>query len=178
MTHRTERIAALLSKGTASGSLPGVAVAAVFPDGEVVSAAAGVRDVASGAAMHPDSVVWIASMTKAITGAAAMQQVEQGKLSLDAPIGSVLPQLANVQVLDGFAADGTPKLRPARAAGGLINRKPPWLSSPHSRPRKRSRWKEARLAHDQRCRRSPATCAGSQLRWPRAELLLRTLATS
>jgi CubicO group peptidase (beta-lactamase class C family) len=116
MTHRTERIAALLSKGTASGSLPGVAVAAVFPDGEVVSAAAGVRDVASGAAMHPDSVVWIASMTKAITGAAAMQQVEQGKLSLDAPIGSVLPQLANVQVLDGFAADGTPKLRPARAA--------------------------------------------------------------
>ena len=116
MTHRTERIAALLSKGTASGSLPGVAVAAVFPDGEVVSAAAGVRDVASGAAMHPDSVVWIASMTKAITAAAAMQQVEQGNLSLDAPISSVLPQLANPQVLDGFAADGTPRLRPARAA--------------------------------------------------------------
>ena len=116
MTLRTDRIAALLSKGTASGSLPGVVVAAVFPDGEVVSAAAGVRDIASGTAMHPDSIVWIASMTKAITAAAVMQQVEQGKLSLDAPIGSVLPQLANAQVLDGFAADGTPKLRPARAA--------------------------------------------------------------
>jgi len=116
MTHRTDRIAALLAKGTASGSLPGVAVAAVFPDGEVVSAAAGVRDVASGAAMQPDSVVWIASMTKAITAAAAMQQVEQGRLSLDAPIGSVLPQLADAQVLEGFAADGTPRLRPARAA--------------------------------------------------------------
>src|SRR6202021_1352895 len=56
---------------TVSGGIPGVAVAAVFPDGEVVSAAAGVRDVASGAEMRPDSVVWIASMTKGFTAAAA-----------------------------------------------------------------------------------------------------------
>ncbi len=33
--------------------------------------------------MTPDTVVWIASMTKAVTGAAAMQLVERGKLSLD-----------------------------------------------------------------------------------------------
>jgi CubicO group peptidase (beta-lactamase class C family) len=112
MTNRTDRIAQLL----ATGNVPGVAVAAVFPDGEVVSAAAGVRDVTTGAAMAPDSVVWIASMTKAITAAAAMQQVEQGELSLDAPIASVLPQLASLQVLEGFDADGKPKLRPARVA--------------------------------------------------------------
>jgi CubicO group peptidase (beta-lactamase class C family) len=116
MTSRTDRIAALLAEGTASGSVPGVAVAAVLPDGEVVLAAAGVRDVASGGPMAPDTVVWIASMTKAITAAAAMQLVEQGKLSLDAPIASVLPQLANVQVLEGFDPDGAPKLRPARVA--------------------------------------------------------------
>src|SRR5216684_2970760 len=102
MTTRTDRIAALLSTGTASGSVPGVAVAAVFPDGEVVSAAAGVRDTASGAAMRPDTVLWIASMTKAVTAAAAMQLVEQARLSLDVPIASVLPQLANAQVLEGF----------------------------------------------------------------------------
>jgi CubicO group peptidase (beta-lactamase class C family) len=88
----------------------------VFPDGEVVSAAAGVRDVSTGASMLPDSVVWIASMTKAITAAAAMQQVEQGKLSLDAPIAGVLPQLSELQVLEGFDASGKPKLRPARVA--------------------------------------------------------------
>ena len=112
MTQRTDRIAQLLS----TGNVPGVAVAAVFPDGEIVSAAAGVRDVATGAAMSPDSVVWIASMTKAITAAAAMQQVEQGKLSLDAPIAGVLPQLRDLKVLEGFDADGKPKLRPARVA--------------------------------------------------------------
>ena len=44
--------------------------------------------------MTADSVFWIASMTKAITAAAAMQLVEQGKLSLDEPIGKLLPDLA------------------------------------------------------------------------------------
>lgn len=112
MTQRTERIAQVL----ANGDVPGVAVAAVFPDGEVVTAAAGVRDVSTGAAMLPDSVVWIASMTKAITAAAAMQQVEQGKLALDAPIAAVLPQLRELKVLEGFDADGKPALRPARGA--------------------------------------------------------------
>jgi len=64
--------------------------------------------------MALDSVFWIASMTKAITAAAAMQLVEQGKLLLDAPIGKVLPDLAAPQVLEGFGANGEPKLRPAK----------------------------------------------------------------
>ena len=51
-------------------------------------------------------------MTKAITSVATMQLVEQGKLSLDGPIGTVLPHLAAPMVLDGF--DGPmPRLRPA-----------------------------------------------------------------
>src|SRR6202012_176776 len=54
-----------------------------------------------------------ASMTKAITAAAGMQLVEQGKLALDTPIGNVLPDLAAPQVLEGFDANGEPKLRPA-----------------------------------------------------------------
>jgi CubicO group peptidase (beta-lactamase class C family) len=61
-------------------------------------------------------VFWIASMTKAITAAAAMQLVEQGKLSLDEPISAVLPDLATAQVMEGFDANGAPKLRPARGA--------------------------------------------------------------
>ncbi|GLS41707.1 1,4-butanediol diacrylate esterase [Mesorhizobium tianshanense] len=64
--------------------------------------------------MNVDSVFWIASMTKAITAAAAMQLVEQAKLSLDEPIGGLLPDLASPKVLEGFDKDGTPKLRPAK----------------------------------------------------------------
>ena len=65
--------------------------------------------------MTPDTVGWIASMTKAITSVAALQQVEAGRLSLDGPIAEVLPELAAPQVLEGFDADGTPRLRPARS---------------------------------------------------------------
>jgi CubicO group peptidase (beta-lactamase class C family) len=75
----------------------------------------GKRDLSKDDAMTADSVFWIASMTKAITAAAGMQLVEQGKLSLDAPIGTVLPDLASPQVLEGFDANGEPKLRPAKA---------------------------------------------------------------
>ena len=55
-------------------------------------------------------------MTKAITSAAAMQLVEQGKLVLDEPIANILPELARPQVLEGFDAAGEPRLRPARRA--------------------------------------------------------------
>src|SRR3954464_13551858 len=79
----------------------------------IYQGAFGKRDLGKEDAMTTDSVFWIASMTKAITSAACMQLVEQGKLSLDDPIGKLLPDLANPQVLEGFDAIGEPKLRPA-----------------------------------------------------------------
>jgi methyl acetate hydrolase len=110
----TQAISELLQRAADAGDVPGVAVAAVTAGGTIVSAAAGMRDTASGAAMAADTVVWIASMTKAVTGACAMQLVEQDKLSLDGPISAVLPELRSVQVLEGFAANGSPRLRPAQ----------------------------------------------------------------
>ena len=50
-------------------------------------------------------------MTKAITGTAAMQLVEQGKIDLDAPAGEICPWLNEVQVLEGFDESGKPVLR-------------------------------------------------------------------
>ena len=50
-------------------------------------------------------------MTKAITGTAAMQLVEQGKLSLDGPGADVLPLLGELDVLTGFDDDGNPVTR-------------------------------------------------------------------
>ncbi|OQW61544.1 MAG: 1,4-butanediol diacrylate esterase [Proteobacteria bacterium SG_bin9] len=93
--------------------LAGVVAIAATGSEVVYQGSAGKRDLGKDAAMSLDSVFWIASMTKAVTGAAAMQLVEQGKLSLDDPIDKILPDLAKPQVLDGFDADGEPKLRPA-----------------------------------------------------------------
>jgi methyl acetate hydrolase len=110
----SEAIADILRRATDAGDVPGVVAAAATAEGPIFAAGFGVRDTASGTAMTADTVVWIASMTKAVTGACAMQLVEQGRLSLDAPIATVLPELDKVQVLEGFAPDGTPRMRPAR----------------------------------------------------------------
>jgi methyl acetate hydrolase len=96
--------------------IPGVVAVAATSKEVIYQGAFGKRDLSKDDAMTPDSVFWIASMTKAITSAAGMQLVEQGKLSLDGPIGKVLPDLAAPQVLEGFDGNGEPKLRLARKA--------------------------------------------------------------
>src|ERR1700687_701248 len=94
--------------------IPGVVATAANSREVIYRGAFGKRDLSKDDAMTADSVFWIASMSKAITAAAGMQLVEQGKLSLDAPIGKVLPDLASPQVFEGFDAKGEPKLRPAK----------------------------------------------------------------
>ncbi|HLG84108.1 MAG TPA: serine hydrolase domain-containing protein [Bradyrhizobium sp.] len=94
--------------------IPGVVAVAASGSEVIYQGAFGKRDLGKDEAMTPDSVFWIASMTKAVTSAAAMQLVEQGKLSLDDPIGKLLPDLASPKVLEGFDAQGEPILRDAR----------------------------------------------------------------
>lgn len=95
-------------------AIPGVVAVAATGKDVLYEGAFGKRDLSKPDAMTVDSVFWIASMTKAVTAAGAMQLVEQGKLSLEAPISTVLPDLAAPQVLEGFDANGAPKLRPAK----------------------------------------------------------------
>jgi methyl acetate hydrolase len=64
--------------------------------------------------MTRDTVFRIASMIKPITSVAAMQLVEQNKLSLDSPVPDIDAALAKPQVLDGFDAGGAPRLRTAK----------------------------------------------------------------
>jgi methyl acetate hydrolase len=106
----------LLRQKADGGEIPGVVAVAATGNDIIYQGAFGKRNLSTDDAMTPDSVFWIASMTKAITTAGAMQLVEQGKLSLDAPIGSLLPDLASPQVLEGFDPSGEPILRPARKA--------------------------------------------------------------
>ncbi|TMJ52492.1 MAG: beta-lactamase family protein [Alphaproteobacteria bacterium] len=104
----------ILRQKTDAREIPGVVAIAASGNEVIYQGAFGKRDLSKPDAMTADSVFWIASMSKAITAAGAMQLVEEGKLSLDAPIGKVLPDLAAPQVLEGFDANGEPKLRPAK----------------------------------------------------------------
>ncbi|MCF8532916.1 MAG: beta-lactamase family protein [Reyranella sp.] len=101
----------VLKEAVNRGDVPGVVAVATDRKGTTYEAAFGKRVLSETAAMTPDTVAWIASMTKAVTGAAAMQLVERGKLSLDAPAKTVIPYLGEVGVLEGFDTAGKPKTR-------------------------------------------------------------------
>src|SRR5580704_12109789 len=81
--------------------IAGLVATAADEDGVIYESAFGRRDVSQPQRMTTDSVFRIASMTKAITAAAAMQLTEQGKLSLDQPAKQILPLLADTNVLLG-----------------------------------------------------------------------------
>ena len=102
---------ALLRGAVEKGEVPGVVALATTADDTIYEGAFGVRALGGGAAMTTDTVVWIASMTKALTATAAMQLVERGKLELDGQAARWVPALGAVQVLDGFDAAGQPVLR-------------------------------------------------------------------
>ncbi len=51
-------------------------------------------------------------MTKMVTTTAALQLSEQGALDLDDPVEKHLPDIAGIQVLDGFDGD-QPRYRPS-----------------------------------------------------------------
>lgn len=101
----------LLEAGIERGAAPGAAMTVVNADGVLYEGAAGERAAGSSAAMTTDTVGAIFSMTKAVTGAAVMQLVEQGRLDLDGPAGDVCPELHEATVLEGFDGDGQPITR-------------------------------------------------------------------
>ncbi len=90
---------------------PGFVAAAMHKGQPLHLSAQGARDFGGETPMTPDTVFWLASMTKAITATAAMQLVEQGRIELDAPLGVILPDLAAAQVVDRFDNMGAPILR-------------------------------------------------------------------
>lgn len=111
MKIRADRV---LEEAVAKGEVPGVAAVATDGTATTYEGAFGKAILGQPTDMTPDTVVWIASMTKAITGAVAMQQVERGRLQLDTPAKAVIPYLGEVGVLKGFDAAGRPMVRKPR----------------------------------------------------------------
>jgi len=61
----------------------------------------GMSDIDQQQAMKKDSIFWIASMSKPVTGACVMMMVDEGKLSLDDAIDNHLPEMTGLKGKDG-----------------------------------------------------------------------------
>jgi CubicO group peptidase (beta-lactamase class C family) len=101
------------------GRLPGFLVA-VSRGGRVAHLTThGLRDVAAGRPVEPDTLWRIYSMTKPVTSVAALLLVEEGKLRLDDPVGRHLPAFAEPRV---YVEGSGPDVRTRPAAGPLLIR--------------------------------------------------------
>lgn len=109
----------ILEVSVAEGHTPGVMVGVATRDGVVYEGAAGARALGGDEKMTVDSVFRAFSMSKAVAAAAAARAIEDGLLSLETPVEEVLPEWKEVQVLDGFDADGAPRLRPPKTMATL-----------------------------------------------------------
>ncbi len=112
-------------KGTADGILretveredgvPGVVAMATDREGNFYEGAAGERELGMGEEMTLETVFCIFSCTKAVAGVTVMQLVEEGVLGLDDPAKEYVPEISEIQVLEGFDDDGEPRVRPPRS---------------------------------------------------------------
>lgn len=101
-------IRTLLDAAASKGAVHGIAALVVDRNGPLFHHAAGEA--------HERTLFRNASMTKAVATTGALQLVEQGRLDLDAPVASILPEFGRLQLLEGFDCD-QPRLRaPARPA--------------------------------------------------------------
>lgn len=86
-----------------SDGIPGLVCSVVNASGNVIfESASGSRAAGSDLPMSHDTVFWIASCTKLLTAIAAMQLVEQGRLSLDDgdQLETHLPELQDIKVVE------------------------------------------------------------------------------
>jgi methyl acetate hydrolase len=96
------------------GGAPGVVAMATDRNGNIYEGAAGTRELGSQKAMTTDSIFALFSTTKAVCGVTVMQLVEEGKVSLSDAAKNFVPEIAELQVLEGFDSAGKPKTRPPK----------------------------------------------------------------
>ena len=110
-----DQVDAAIHAAVDGGGLAGAATL-IWRGGRVVRVgAAGWRDVKARLPIDRDTIFRIASLSKPITTAAALQLLEEGRFALDDPISTWAPEFADSRVLrasDGAIDDTLPAVRP------------------------------------------------------------------
>ena len=87
-----------------NNEIAGAVVLVADKQGVIAVQSVGLADISGNQAMTRDSIFWIASMSKPITGACILMLQDEGKLSLDDLITKHLPAMADLKLSDGSPA--------------------------------------------------------------------------
>jgi CubicO group peptidase (beta-lactamase class C family) len=109
---RLRRIGEALRRDIEAAQLPG-AVVGIMRGGKLAHLeAVGHRDPATREPLETDAIFSIASMTKAMTSAAVMGLVEEGRVLLADPVAKYLPPLSELRVAEPGGGTRAPKQLP------------------------------------------------------------------
>lgn len=127
----------------AAGEIAGAVTVVVKPDGIVHLEPHGFADLATRRPMAADTVFWIASMTKPVTGAAVAMLIDEGLLAIDDPVDRYVPEFKDLktaagrparitirQILTHTSGLGEAAPEAARKARSLAELVPAWLATP------------------------------------------------
>ncbi len=122
--------------------IAGAVTAVVTVDRTLHLESTGHADLASHRAMTPDTLFWIASMTKPVTGVAIMMLQDDGKLKLSDPVANYIPEFAGlkspsgqpanltiIQILTHTSGLGEASGTAAQSASTLADLVPVWLAA-------------------------------------------------
>lgn len=115
------------------GKLAGAVVLVASPERTLDVEAVGYSDVAAKVPMKADDLFWIASMSKPMTASALMMLVDEGKVRLDDPVETYLPEFRGQKVVAEKEGDRLVLKKPAHPitvrevlshTSGLVGRSP------------------------------------------------------
>lgn len=104
---RLPGVGAAMQAMVQTGEVSGAVTAVVSRDRLLHLEATGLADIASQRPMTTDTLFWIASMTKPVTGVAVLMLQDEGKLKVSDPVATYLPGFADLKTPSGKAANLT-----------------------------------------------------------------------
>jgi CubicO group peptidase (beta-lactamase class C family) len=136
-------IGAAMQEMIAKNEVAGAVTVVVGKEGIRHLETTGFADVAARRAMTADTVFWIASMTKPVTGVAILMLQDEGRVDVADPVARYLPEFAALktpagkpaqvtlrQVLTHTSGLGEATGPPAQQAATLADLVPVWLAAP------------------------------------------------
>jgi CubicO group peptidase (beta-lactamase class C family) len=140
---RLPSVGAAMEKMVASNEIAGAVTVVVNRDRTLHLECTGLADISSSRPMTPDTLFWIASMTKPVTGVAIAMLIDEGKIAIDDPVDRFVPEFAGLKTPSGKAAHltirqilthtsglGEAPPEATRKARELADLVPAWLAAP------------------------------------------------
>ncbi len=136
-------VGAAMKAAVSSREISGAVTVVVTKDKFVHMEATGQADIATKKPMAADTLFWIASMTKPVTGVAILMLQDDGRLDVADPVAKYIPEFANLKTPSGKPANltisqilthtsglGEAAGPAAQKAKTLLDLVPLWLSAP------------------------------------------------